>query len=194
MTLMNDSVETIKAFLGKTLQEQLPTTQPLARKTSELMQAAINDSVGDWLQEHPLVLQLVQLLLWATNHPIISIIVLIFSIAIAWILIKAVSRLIETAGLSLLQLPLTLGKFLLIVSAKFVGKFGRLAVKQVVGNQTDEAVILHKSTLQLVNSESEQINKQQRLTEIFTRLEAIQQEQNQLIQELSAILQLEKHQ
>jgi hypothetical protein len=137
--------------------------------TSNAIQTAISDSVSEWLQAHPVAFRLVQLLLWATNHPIVSLIVLLFTVAIAWSLIKAVVRLIEMAGWSLLQAPLKVGLVLIGVSAKSLGKFGGLAVKRAGGA-------------------GEEKDKQQRLAEISTRLEAIQKEQNELLQEASAIL------
>jgi len=50
----------------------------LSDVSSNAIQTAISDSVSEWLQAHPVVFQLVQLLLWAANHPIISLIILVF--------------------------------------------------------------------------------------------------------------------
>lgn len=138
--------------------------------TSNAIQTAISGSVGEWLQAHPVAFRLVQLLLWATNHPIVSLIGLVFIVAIAWSFIKALVRLIEMAGWSLLQAPLKLGLAVIGVSAKSLGKFGGLAVKRTGGEK----------------------DKQQRLAEISTRLEAIQKEQNELLQEAATILALDK--
>ncbi len=200
-TVTSDSVKSItataqqaKASVGETieqtkgsLEQTLKTTGQLRSTTSEAIQTAINSSVSDWLQAHPVVFRLVQLLLWATNHPIVSLIILLFAVAIAWSLIKAIGRLIETAGLSLLQTPFKLGLVLIGVSAKSLGKFGGLAVKQLVPNKTADPPVLQDSS-----SKPTYKDKQQRLAEISTRLEAIQKEQNELLQEAAAILASDK--
>lgn len=199
-TLTSDSVKTItatakfaKASLGETigqtkgsLEQKLQTTGQLRSTTSEAIQTAINSSVSDWLEAHPVVFRLVQLLLWATNHPIVSLITLLFAVAIAWSLIRLIGRLIETAGLSLLQAPFKLGWVLIGASAKSLGKFGGLAVKQLVPTKTAEPPVLEDSTKPTYK------DKQQRLAEISTRLKAIQKEQNELLQEAAAILASEK--
>lgn len=99
------------------------------------------------------------MLLWATNHPIVSLIIILFTFAIAWSLIKAIGRLVEAAGFSILQAPFKFGQVLIKVSTK----------KKAGGEK----------------------NKQ-RLAEISTRLEAIQNEQNELLQEAAAIIALNK--
>jgi ElaB/YqjD/DUF883 family membrane-anchored ribosome-binding protein len=200
-TVTSDSVKTItataklaKTSLGETIEQAkgsldqtLQTPGQLSSKTSEAIQTAINSSVSDWLQAHPVVFRLVQLLLWAANHPIISLIILLFAVAIAWSLIKAIGRLIEIAGLSLLQAPFKLSRVLIGVSAKSLGKFGGVAVKQLLPTKTTETPILQDST-----SKPTYQDKQQRLAEISTRLEAIQNEQNELLQEAAAILASDK--
>lgn len=154
-------------------EQTLQKADQLSGATSNAIQTAISDSVSEWLQDHPVVLRLVQMLLWATNHPIVSLIIFLFTVAIAWSLIKALGRLIEMAGWSLLKAPFELGQVLIGVSAKSLGKFGGLAVKRAgeAGGEKD---------------------KQQRLAEISTRLETIQKEQNELLQEVAAILASDK--
>ena len=146
--------DTAKDSLEQTLQK----ADQLSSATSNTVQAAISDSVGEWLQAHPIVLRLVQLLLWATSHPIVSLIMLLFTVAITWSLVKALGRLIEMAGWSLLKAPFKLSEVL-------IGKSAKSMVKGAVGE---------KNHL--------------RLTEISTKLEAIQKEQNELLQEAATLL------
>jgi tetrahydromethanopterin S-methyltransferase subunit G len=144
------------------------------------MQTAINNSVGDWLEAHPVIFRLVQFLIWGTNHPIWGLVILLFIIAIAWSLIKAISSLIETAWLALLKAPFKLSQALFGVSAKSLGKFGGLVNKQLTANKNPDLVLQPSEVIEL--------NKQQRLAEISTRLETIQKEQSELLQEITAIL------
>ena len=154
-TATDKAVDTVSATAKSSLDQTLQKADQVSGATSNAIQTAISDSVSEWLQAHPIVFRLVQMLLWATNHPIVSLIVLLFTLAIAWSLIKAIGRLVEAAGFSILQAPLKLGQVLIKVSAK----------KKAGGEK----------------------NKQ-RLAEISTRLEAIQNEQNELLQEAAAII------
>jgi len=177
-----ETIEQTKGSLEQTLQTagQLKSTIP------EAMQTAISSTTSDWLQAHPVAFRLVQLLLWAANHPILSLVILLFAVAIAWSFIKALTRLIDTLGWSLLQAPFKLSLVLMGVGFKSLGKIEGLA-----GNQL--AIAKNTDMPALENSSSDQIqpDKQQRLAEISTRLEAIRQEQSELLQEAAAILLLD---
>lgn len=195
----NNSVKTLTAQAKDSLEQTLQTTEQLKGQpegapaaalsqlrntTSDAIQTAINSSVNDWLVRHPVVLRLVQVLLWATNHPILSLVILLITIALAWSLIKAVGRLFEIAGLSLLKAPLMLGMALIGASSRTLHKFGGLAIKQLPGAKNAELPVSQYSSYEK--------DKQQRLAEISIRLEAISQEQNELLQEAAAILAAEE--
>lgn len=179
----SDSVKTLTAQAKGSLEQTLQTTEQLKNTTSDAIQTAINSSVNDWLARHPVALRLVQALLWATNHPILSLVILLITVALAWSLIKAVGRLFEIAGLSLLQAPFMLGMALVGAGSQTLRKFGGLALKQLPSTQ-DPALLSQHSGYEK--------DKQQRLAEISTRLEVISQEQNELLQEAAAILTTDK--
>lgn len=186
-TATNKAVDTMSAAAKNSLEQTLQKADQVNNFTSNAMQTAISNSVNEWLQAHPTILRLMQLLIWATNHPIVSIVIFIFVVAIAWSLIKAIARLFEQVSLSLLQAPLKLVQFFFAFSAKFLGKFSGLASnKSIIDNNTETTV------LQLSSSNLVYQDKQQRIAEISTRLEAIQNEQNELLQEAAAILASDK--
>lgn len=181
ITIATDkAVDTISAAAKGSLEQTLQKMERLNNATSNAMQTAISNSVGDWLEAHPVIFRLVQFLIWGTNHPIWGLVILLFIIAIAWSLIKAISSLIEIAWLALLKAPFKLSQALFGVSAKSLGKFGGLVNKQLTANKNPDLV--------LQPSEVIQPNKQQRLAEISIRLETIQKEQSELLQEITAIL------
>lgn len=186
-TATNKAVDTVNAAAKNSLEQTLQKADQVNKFTSNAMQTAISNSVSEWLQAHPTILRLTQLLIWATNHPIVSIVIFIFVVAIAWSLIKAIARLFEQASLSLLQAPLKLVQFLFAFSAKFLGKFSSLASNQLAIDKNTETTVLQLSSSNVVDK-----NKQQRVAEILTRLEAIQNEQNELLQEVTAILASDK--
>jgi ElaB/YqjD/DUF883 family membrane-anchored ribosome-binding protein len=186
-TATNKAVDTVNAAAKNSLEQTLQKADQVSDFTSNAMQTAISNSVSEWLQAHPTILRLTQLLIWATNHPVVSIVILIFVVAIAWSLTKAIARLFEQVSLSLLQAPLKLVQLLFAFSAKFLGKFSGLASNKPITDNNTEITVLQLSSSNLVYQD-----KQQRIAEISTRLEAIQNEQNELLQEIAAILASDK--
>ncbi|MEH1787345.1 hypothetical protein [Nostoc sp.] len=176
-TTTDRAIDTVTTSLEQTWQ----TAEQFKSTTSGAVKGAIASSASDWLTQHPIFFRLVQILGWATNHPIISIVILLFAIALIWSIIKAIVRLIETASWSILQVPLKLLQALIKVSFLSLAKVGSFTFQQITGaKQADNIVAL--------SPESFQANKQQRLAEISQRLEAIQKEQNELLQEAADLI------
>lgn len=155
------------------------------------VQTVVTSSVADWFEQHPAFLRIIKSFNWAANHPIISLILLVFSLAILWSLIKAIGRLIESASLSILQIPLKLLRALIKYCWLSLGKFSNFATQKFTNTKT----VNNNPKLQLHNNTAYQIityNKQQRLKDISVRLEDIQKEQQELLQEAADILDSEK--
>lgn len=174
-TATDKAIDAVTTTLGQSWQ----TAEQIKNTTSVAVQTVINSSVNDWLVQHPIFLRLVQILSWASNHPIISLIILLFVIALIWSIIKAIIRLIETASLSILQVPLKLLQGLIKVSVFSVSQVSNIAVKKLNKNQildkpTDNSVIY--------------LDKKHRLAEIAHRLQTIQQEQQELLQEAAILM------
>ncbi|MFQ4146739.1 hypothetical protein [Chlorogloeopsis sp. ULAP02] len=166
------------------LEQTLQTAEQIPISTSSAIQTAISASMDDWLREHPAILRLLEILSWATNHPIISLIILLFAISIIWSIIKAIVRLIETASWSILQIPFKL--LLAVIKLSFLSftKIGSLTIQKITSDRTtDQLPLLPPANAQLLH-----FNKQQRLAEIQERLAKIQQEQHELLQEAAELL------
>ena len=150
------------------------------------MQTAIASSVSHWLQDHPAVFRLLEIVIWMSDHPIISVVLVLFAIALIWQLIKWLGYLIEIGVRSLMQAPIKLLHFLLGIGAKSLNAAGNLALKQLTGNK--------KTVPALPPATSQPVlpDKNQRLAEISTRLEALQKEQNELLQEVATIMAADK--
>ena len=176
---VGENIDQTKDSLEQTLQ----AAGQIKHTTSQAVQLAIASSVNDWIQAHPVVLRLLQLLAWASDRPILSLVILLFTLAIAWRLIKSVGSLFDKFLLALLQLPLKLGKFLLQVSFQSFSNFSNLITRQSLRDRQ-----LITSDTQNLNFESNERDKKQRLLAISNRLVEIRQEQNQLLQEVEAIL------
>ncbi|MEH2265826.1 hypothetical protein [Nostoc sp.] len=176
-TTATTTTDTVTTNLEQTWQ----TAEKFKSTTSGAVKDAMTSSVSDWLSQHPTFFRLVQILGWATNHPIISIVILLFAIAIIWSIIKAIVRLIETASWSILQVPLKLLQALIKVGFLSLTKVGSFAVQQITATKTADI-------LPALPPENFQPNKQQRLAEISSRLEVIQKEQHELLQEAADLI------
>ena len=78
----NNVLEKAKGSLG----ENLPQVS---------VQNVVNSSVADWFEQHPAFSGMINSLNWAVSHPIISLIIIVFGLAILWNLVKLIGRLIE---------------------------------------------------------------------------------------------------
>jgi hypothetical protein len=169
------------------LDQSLQTAEQIKHTTSVALQTAIASPINDWLAQHPLFFRLFHILGWATNHPILSFVILLFIVALLWSIIKAIIRIIETASWKILQVPLKLLQALIQVIYRYLSKFVNLAVQKNKGAlPTDKITFLipeHTPTIFQA--------KQQRLAEISHRLEAIQKEQNELLQEAADLIAVE---
>ncbi|WP_017315271.1 hypothetical protein [Mastigocladopsis repens] len=185
------AVDTVTTTLGQakaSLEQTLYSAEQVKSTTSEAVQTAISSSMSDWFEQYPTLLRLVQILGWAVNHPIISLVILLFALAVVWSLIKAIGRLIESASLSLLRVPFKLLQAFVKVSFSWFSRVASLTTKQLTNSSTTD----NMPTLLPAISQQIHKDKQQRLIEISTRLEEIQKEQNQLLQEAAEILAPEK--
>ncbi|MHC5768655.1 MAG: hypothetical protein ACYTXI_24140 [Nostoc sp.] len=176
-TTTDKAIDTVTTSLEQTWQ----TAEQFKNTTSGAVKDAMVSSASDWLTQHPIFFRLVQMLSWATNHPIISVVILLFALALLWSIIKAIVRLIETASWSILKVPLKLLQALIKVSFLSLTKVGSFAIQRITGAKITD-------NLPTLLPENFQPNKQQRLAEISSRLEAIQKEQNELLQEAADLI------
>jgi len=144
--------------------------------TSGAIESAIASSINHLLTEYPAISRLLHLLNWAVSHPIISVLTVLFSLAILWGIINAILRLLTTASFSLLTLPIK------VITALF--KFSYYTFNKITNYRT--------KANELVNIPNIYQYKQQRLVEISSRLEAIQQEQKKLLEEATKIINTDK--
>ncbi|MEH2326956.1 MAG: hypothetical protein V7K32_26005 [Nostoc sp.] len=176
-TTTDKAIDTVTTSLQETWQ----SAEKFKSTTSGAVKDAMASSVSDWLTQHPIFFRLVQILGWAANHPIISIVILLFAIALIWSIIKTIVRLIETASWSILQVPLKLFQALIKVSFLSLTKLSSFAVQRMTATKTID-------NLPVLLPENFQPSKQQRLAEISHRLQAIQKEQYELLQEAADLI------
>lgn len=169
------------------LEQSLQTAKQINHTTSVAVQTAIASPMNNWLGQHPLFLHLFQILAWAANHPIISFVILLFIVALLWSIIKAIIRLIETASWTIMQVPLKLLQALIKLFYLYLSKLANLAVRKSKGALPNDNILF----LMPENTSTIYQDKQRRLSEISSRLEAIQNEQNKLLQEAADLMAVE---
>jgi len=174
------TLEQAKSSIGQGLQ----TADQFKNTTSGAIETAIASSMNDWLTQHPAMLHLLQVLNWAANHPVISLVIVLFSLAIVLSIINAIIHLFTTASFSILQAPLKLLQALIKIIFLSIAKASNFTFNKITNNQK----IDNNSTLLTNKIHPIYQDKQQRLAEISFRLEALQQEQKQLLQEASEII------
>ncbi|MEA5551461.1 hypothetical protein VB713_10800 [Anabaena cylindrica UHCC 0172] len=165
------------------LEDSWQTATQIKNTTSGTIENAITNSVKDLVTRHPTFLWFLQILGWASNHPIISLVLMLFIIAFAWSIFKGIIRLIETASLSILKIPFQLIQALFKTIFLSLNKFGNFQLAKIPNTNKNNnyiSVVTADETIYL--------NKQQRLVEISLRLEAIQAEQQQLLQEAANLI------
>ncbi|MEG4245843.1 hypothetical protein QUA46_22020 [Microcoleus sp. MON2_D6] len=171
---VNQATEKAKA----SLEDSINKAGNMSDAASDAIKNAINGTVKDWIDSHPVVF-------WLVSHPLISLAVILLFVFIILGLFQALSRFFAGGWLFVLQSP---GKFMqgvLSVGSKSVSNVGGVAVNSLVSQNPEYK---NNSGLQLRGVESNSLESQERLANILTRLEAIREEQNQLLQEASAIL------
>ncbi len=178
-----------KDFFTTATSDFQAATQDVKDTSSAAMQNAIAQartqgfasSIDNWLQAHPVVLRVFNTIIWAIDRPIISFVIIILTVAITFSIIKALNRLLEMAGLSLLQAP-----FRLIKTIFKFGWLGSLGIKQKFTNKNVSDLAFNQTDTTIAE------NPQQRLAEISQRLQVLQKEHNELLQEAATILSLNK--
>ena len=151
------------------------------------MQNAIAYSINNWLAENPGVFRILNLLDWSVHHPIISLIVLLFAIAIFVSFIKGIIRVIETASWSIMQIPFKLFLGLLKFSWISINKAINLVFQNMKQPETE-----HNLTSSEPSNSITETGEQGRIKDIYQRLTELNQEQEKLLQEVNSILEKEK--
>ncbi len=187
---LTDTLDRASDSLGTTIQK----AEKLNRVASDSIQTAMGslvhewmDSAKVWIDSHPLIFWMVQVMRWAIDHPILALVIALLVIFTLSSLLKALGRLVERAWISVLRAPLKLGQLLIGASSKSLSRLGGLKPQQLLNQQSEERL-----GFQAGSPEPSKHEQTERLADILIRLEEISQEQNQLLQEVAAIVALDK--
>ncbi len=149
---------------------------------AESIQNAIAAMVQNWLNEHPA-------LAWCAIHPMWALALLLLLIFSTWGLLGAIAQLVRTLWIKLLRAPLQLGRWL---GVHLLNLFRRPTDKTSQASDTQPLRLkeIQPPRSKLNESESAARNNGQplQLSEVVARLEQLQKEQIQLLQEVRAML------
>jgi hypothetical protein len=155
------TTDNTKAYLENNWQN----VEKITNNTSEVIQKNINTAIHDFLSQYPWFFQILEIFTWGINHPVRGVIILLFTIAVLWSIIKAIVRIIETASWSIFKIPFILLQKLLKTLWITFPKFGTFGIGKIQ-------------------------SKHQRLAEISQRLEVIHNEQKALLQEAAKLMKI----
>lgn len=173
-----ESVNQATEKANTSLQNSIDKVENISGATSDALQSAINATVKDWIDSNPVIF-------WFVSHPLLGLAMVLLFIFIILGFFQALSSFFAQGWLFILQSPVKFMQGVLSVGSKSVSNFGGVAVNSLVSQNPEDK---NNSALQLRGVESNSLESQERLANILARLEAIRQEQNQLLQEASAIL------
>jgi hypothetical protein len=179
----NQAVDTIttnteqaKAYAADSLKK----ASDVSDMASASLQKVITSLIGDWINTHPKFF-------WLVSHPFLSLGLLFLAILIILGLLKALSQFFEKAWLIIFQAPVKLIQVIVSIISRPIS--GLLNRKKFVDQQK---FLNEPMALTMLNFQSTNLAQKERLTQIFSRLEAINQEQNKLMKEVVAILNSDK--
>ena len=187
VSTIGETGENGKVFLGDTVQTAGNLGNSISTKIEDAINAVINhkmDAVKVWIDAHPALSWITKALLWGINHPIFSLVFVILAIFSLRQFIKGLGSLVEQALLSVVKAPFKLGQFLLGLRANPLGKSNEKDFKNK--QREDKALGFNPSIPGSISHEH-----RERLSKILMRIEALRQEQNELLQEVAAILALD---
>jgi len=163
---LNTATSSITQTAEKTklaLDETLQKTEHLSGAISNSVQEVVVTSMQGWMAEHPIVA-------WIMAHPLWSIALIVLIIFLCWSLLGAIAQLTQRVWLALLQAPLKLTQSLSKGAFHVFQSADASSLTKVKGQQ----------------------DVQERLSKIFSRLEALHQEQEALMREMQSML-ISKH-
>jgi hypothetical protein len=174
--------ETVNTFTATTeqakasLEDSLQKAEGLSGGASEALKNAIMSLIRDWINAHPKIV-------WLLSHPFLTLAILLFTVLMLSGLLKALGSFFEKAWLAILQAPIKLSRLVLGLGYQQLNRIGLFG-----SNKSHQQAKPNAGDLKRLSYQSISTDKKERLAEISSRLEVINQEQNKLIQEVAAIL------
>ncbi|MFM5981504.1 MAG: hypothetical protein ACKO9I_13260 [Sphaerospermopsis kisseleviana] len=183
-----DNVNQVKNNAVDSFIESAKQAGNLTNSVSKAMENAINnfithqwDAMTTWIDNHPTISWVMKLLNLAVNHPVITAFMIFLGIYIIWKIFQLFSKILDQGLLFTLKTPLKLIYAMFSFGFKKISKllFSGLKVRK----SEDNSVILNNA---IANNSS--LDTKQEITKLLMRLEAVRKEENEILENLTALL------
>jgi hypothetical protein len=183
-----DNVKEVKNQAVDSITETAKQAGNLTNSASSVMESAINnfithqwDAMTTWIDNHPTLAWIMKLLTLAVNHPVITAFMIFLGIYLVWKIFQLFSKILDQGLLFTLKTPLKLIYAMFSFGFKNISKllFSGLKVRK----SEDNSVILNNAIADNIS-----LDTKQEITKLLTRLEAVRKEENEILENLTALL------
>ncbi|MFM6153997.1 MAG: hypothetical protein ACKPE3_13540, partial [Sphaerospermopsis kisseleviana] len=160
----------------------------LTNSVSKAMENAINnffnhqwDTMTTWIDNHPTISWIMKLLTLAVNHPVITAFMIFLVIYIIWKIFQLFSKILDQGLLFTLKTPLKLIYAMFSFGFKKISKLLFSVLK--IRKSEDNSLMLNNAIADNIS-----LDTKQEITKLLMRLEAVRKEENEILENLTALL------
>lgn len=183
-----DNVNEVKNQAVDSITETAKQAGNLTNSVSSAMESAIDnffnhqwDAMTTWINNHPTLSWIMKLLTLAVNHPVITAFMIFLGIYIIWKIFQLFSKILDQGLLFTLKTPLKLIYAMFSFGFKKISKllFSGLKIRK----SEDNSLILNNAIADNIS-----LDTKQEITKLLMRLEAVRKEENEILENLTALL------
>jgi hypothetical protein len=183
-----DNVNQVKNNAVDSFIESAKQAGNLTNSVSKAMENAINnfithqwDAMTTWIDNHPTISWVMKLLNLAVNHPVITAFMIFLGIYIILKIFQLFSKILDQGLLFTLKTPLKLIYAMFSFGFKNISKLLFSVLK--IRKSEDNSLILNNAIADNIS-----LDTKQEITKLLTKLEAVRKEENEILENLTALL------
>lgn len=183
-----DNVNEVKNQAVESITETAKQAGNLTNSVSSAMESAIDnffnhqwDAMTTWINNHPTLSWIMKLLMLAVNHPVITAFMIFLGIYIIWKIFQLFSKILDQGLLFTLKTPIKLIYALFSFGFKNISKLLFSGLK--ISKSEDNSLILNNAIADNIS-----LDTKQEITKLLMRLEAVRKEENEILENLTALL------
>lgn len=183
-----DNVNEVKNQAVDSITETAKQAGNLTNSVSSAMESAIDnffnhqwDAMTTWINNHPTLSWIMKLLTLAVNHPVITAFMIFLGIYIIWKIFQLFSKILDQGLLFTLKTPLKLIYAMFSFGFKNISKLLFSGLK--ISKSEDNSLILNNAIADNIS-----LDTKQEITKLLMRLEAVRKEENEILENLTALL------
>lgn len=183
-----DNVNEVKNQAVDSITETAKQAGNLTNSVSKAMENAINnfithqwDTMTTWIDNHPTISWVMKLLNLAVSHPVITAFMIFLGIYIIWKIFQLFSKILDQGLLFTLKTPLKLIYAMFSFGFKKISKLLFSVLK--IRKSEDNSLMLNNAIADNIS-----LDTKQEITKLLMRLEAVRKEENEILENLTALL------